>query len=103
MFHAAQRFEDAGQVGGKLRHRLAEFGDFLPLITEKQRDEMAELLGVAHVAARDLLAILDQDDDFRILENNIVLRVALAQLFGDSDVEIVGAVLGLPIAERLQK
>ncbi|WP_374544461.1 hypothetical protein [Rhodoblastus sp.] len=83
-----------------MRDRLAEIRDFLPLIAEEQRDQLAEALDIAHVAAHDLLTVLDQDGGFGILENDIVLRIALGEFFPDFLVEIVGGVLGLPIAER---
>ena len=54
---------------------------------------------VRHRAAQHLLPVLDQNRRFRILEDDVVLRIALRQLLADFLVEIVGRVLGFPVAE----
>ena len=59
-----------------------------------------QLVAVGHAATHHRLAVLDQHRLSAVLEDDIVLRVALAQLLVDFDVEIVVLVLGLPIAER---
>ncbi|HEV2512453.1 MAG TPA: hypothetical protein VGV58_23010 [Bosea sp. (in: a-proteobacteria)] len=46
------------------------------------------------------MPVLDQHRRLGILEDDVVLRIALGQLLANFLVEIVGGVLRLPIAER---
>ncbi|MER8909516.1 hypothetical protein NKH99_17890 [Mesorhizobium sp. M0854] len=45
----------------ELFDRLAEIADFLALIFEEKRDELEQVFGVRHRAAKNFLPILDQD------------------------------------------
>jgi len=53
---------------------------------------------VFNSAAHHLLLVLDQDRVVGVFEDDVVLRVALAELFLDLFVEVVFLVLGFPIA-----
>ncbi|WP_245267366.1 hypothetical protein [Methylosinus sp. LW3] len=99
----AQRRQHGGQVGLELLDRLAELRDFRPLIAEEQIEQAFEPTRVVIGDARDFLLVLNQDRATRILENDIVLRIALALLLVDFLVEVVVFVLGFPIAERHAK
>jgi hypothetical protein len=44
--------------------------------------------------------VLDEHGGVVVAEDDVVLRVALLELLGDLFVEVVGGVLGLPVAQR---
>ena len=90
----------AGRSALELLHRLAELGDLRPLVAEKQVEQIFQLRRVLDRAAHHLPLVLDQDGVAAVLEDDVVLRIALAEFLLDFLVEIVLLVLGLPIAER---
>jgi len=96
----AQAFKDRRQVGLELVHGRAEFGDLGAFPGEEQRQEPAERVNIRHRAAHDLDPVLDQHRRFAVLEQDVVLRIAVAQLLFDLAVEDVGGVLRLPVALR---
>ena len=96
----AQRLQHGGKIDGELRDCLPEIGDFRALISEEQADEMIEPRLVAHAAACDLAAALNEHRRFGILEDDIVLRIALGEFAADFLVEVVSRVLGFPPAVR---
>ncbi len=99
-YHAAQRIEHRRQVCLELCNRAAEFGDLRALVREEQAEQFFQRGHVVHAAAKHFLPVLDQDRLGRVLENNVVLRVAAAELVFDLGVEVVLLVLRLPVAER---
>jgi len=98
--HVPQRVEHGGQIGFELRHSLAELGDLGALMGEEQLQESLELGRVVDAAADHLLPVLDENGLARVLEDDVVLRIAATELALDLLVEIVLFVLRLPIAER---
>ena len=98
--HVAQRLEHRRQIGLELLDRLAEIGDLRPLVAEEQLEQLLQLRRVVDAAAHHLLLVLDQDRFVRVLEDDVVLRIALAEFLLDLLVEVVLLVLGFPIAER---
>lgn len=97
--HRAQGIKYGGQIGLELSDRLAELRDLGPLIGEEQVEQMFEPVDRANRAARDLVAVLDQDGVAAVLEDNVVARIPAPEFCGDLLVEIVFLVLGLPITE----
>ena len=97
--HLAQRVEHRRQIGLELLHRLAEFRDLGALVAEEQAEQLFQRGDVVHAAAHHLLPVLDQDRLGRVLEDDVVLRVAAAELVLDLGVEVVLLVLRLPVAE----
>jgi hypothetical protein len=59
-----------------------------------------KLRGVLDPTAYDLLLVLYKDRLVRVLEDNVVLRIAFAELLLDFFLQIVFLVLCLPISER---
>ncbi len=98
--HLAQRFQHGRQVGLELLHRRAEIGDLGPLEAEEQFEQLGQRLGVGHVAAQYLVAVLPQDGGDIVAKDDVVLRVALLELLAYLFVEVVAFVLGFPVAER---
>lgn len=98
--HRAEGFEDGGQVPLELRHRLAELDDLLPLIVEKEVEQIFQTVRVVDQAAAYLPLVLNQNCGTTVLEDDVVLRIALAKFLGDFLVEVILFVLGLPIAKR---
>jgi hypothetical protein len=92
--------QHGGQVGLELLHRGAEVGDLLALEAEEQLEQLLQLGGVGHVAAQHFFLVLDEHGGAVVAEDDVVLRVALLELLGDLFVEVVGGVLGLPVAQR---
>jgi hypothetical protein len=98
--HGAQGLQHGGQVGLELLHRGAEIGDLLALEAEEQLEQLLQLGGVGHVAAQHLFLVLDEHGGAVVAEDDVVLRIALLELLGDLFVQVVGGVLGLPVAQR---
>jgi hypothetical protein len=98
--HAAQCGEHRRQIGLELRDRFAEFGDLRPLVREKQVEQLFQPVRVIDRAAGDLLSILEQNRFVRILEDDVVLRIAAAEFLLDFRVEVVLFVFRLPKTER---
>ena len=98
--HGAQRFEHLGQVQRELLDRLAELRDLRALVAEEQAQQLLQRIDVIHLAADDLVAVLDQHRLGAVLEDDVVLRVATLELVRDLGVEVVLFVLGFPVAER---
>ena len=98
--HVAQGLQHGGQVGLELLHRGAEVGDLLALKPEEQLEQLLQLGGVGHVAAKHLFLVLDEHGGVVIAEDDVVLRVALLELLGDLFVKFVGGVLGFPVTQR---
>ena len=95
-----QSLKHRRQVKGKLFDGLAEIGNFLTFIAEEQRDQLTQMIDIGHRGAHDLTAILIKHRGVRILEDDIVARIALGELFANFIVQIVGGVLCFPIAKR---
>jgi hypothetical protein len=95
-----RRLQHGGQVCLELLHRGAEIGDLLALEAEEQLEQLLQLDGVGHVAAQHLFLVLDEHGGAVVAEDDVVLRVALLELLGDLFVQVVGGVLGLPVAQR---
>ena len=96
----AQRLEHGRQVRLELLHRLAEFGDLLPLVAEEQVEQLQQRRRVRHVGCHHRLAVLVEDCALGILEDDVVLRIAAPELLLDLLLELVVGVLGFPMAER---
>ena len=97
--HVAQRGQHGRQVGLELLHGTAKAGDLGPLVAEKQLQQLFQLRHVGHAATHHLLTALDQHGLRAVLEEDVVLRVAALELEGDLGVQVVGLVLGFPVAE----
>ena len=95
-----QRLKDGRHVALELFHRFPEVGDLLPLVSEKEVEKAEQLRAVGDATAQNLVPVLDQDGFARVLEDDVVLRVAAPELFRDLHVEIVVLILRLPVAER---
>ena len=95
-----QRVEHVRQVGLELLHRRAELGDLRPLPGEEQAHQPVQRLHVGHPAAQRLAPVLPQHRRRRVLEDDVVLRIALGELLADLGVEVVGGILGLPEPQR---
>ena len=70
------------------------------LVAEEQLQQLLQLRRVVDPAAHHFLLVLDQHRFVRVLEDDVVLRIALAEFLFDLVVEVVVLVLRLPIAER---
>jgi hypothetical protein len=86
------------QAGLELLDYLAEGLDLRPLATEEALEQLFKLRHVVDAAAHDLLVVLDQHRLRRLLEDDVGPRVSAAQFAGDLGVEVVLAVLRLPVA-----
>ncbi len=98
--HLAQRLEHGGKVGLELLDGFPELRYLGTGVAEEQAQELLERHHVVDGTAHHLGPRLDQDCLGRILEDDVVLRVAAALLERDLGVEVVLLVLGLPVAER---
>jgi hypothetical protein len=99
----AQGVEHLRQVGAKLGGRGAELGQLGPLIGEELLQEGEQGVVVGKVGAHRLATVLAEDGGARVLVDDVVVGIAAVDLQPDLSVEIVLAVLGLPIAERFAK
>ena len=96
----AQRCENLGEVERELLHRLAEVGDLGALVGEEPGEQREQRLDIVHRRFASPSAVLIEDGDTVIAEDDIVFRVALAEFGLDLAFEVVVFVLGFPIAKR---
>ena len=94
----AQVFEHGGQVGAELLAGLAELLDLRQFVVEEAADEPVQFAGAGHVHPHGLFAVLEQDGDAGVLEDDVVAGVAPVEFGLDFGVQVVVAVLGLPVA-----
>ncbi|XHC15892.1 hypothetical protein ABWH87_00830 [Oceaniradius stylonematis] len=95
-----ERVQNVRKVRLELLDGLAEFGDLGSFIAEEKPKQLEQVFGVVHPASERFLPVLPEHGRFRVLKDDVVLRVALCQLLSDFFVEVVAGVLGLPIAKR---
>ena len=94
----AQIVNDGGQIGLELPLRLAKLLDLREFVVQKHADEAVQLAGAGHVGPHGLLPVLEQDGGLGIFENDIALGIASVELTLNLGVQVVAAVLGLPVA-----
>ena len=91
-----------GEVGDALLELvdgLLEVFDLRLDVAEELVQQVAKLLGVADIEAGfDLFAVLVEDGRGGVLEDRVGERVAEGDLLADFGVELVGGVLGFPVA-----
>ena len=80
--------------------RTPEFLYLRQFVVEERPDEAVEFAGAAHVHAHRLAAVLEEDGGLRVLEDDVVARVAPVELALYLGVEVVVRVLRLPVAAR---
>jgi hypothetical protein len=97
--HFAQCLEHRRQISLELFDRLSEIGDLSSLIAKVKFEQLLQLRRVFDPTAHHWLLVLDQHRFTRVVEDDVVLRIALAQFLLDLLVEVVVGVLGFPIAE----
>ena len=94
----AEVLENGGQVGLELLLCLTELLDLRQFVAEEAGDEPVQVGGPGHVHPHGLFPVLDQDGGAGVLEDDVVLRVALGELLLNLGVQVVVGVLGLPVA-----
>ena len=88
---------DGGQVGLELLLGLAELLYLGKLVLQEGADEPVKLPGAGHVSPHGLFAVLYQDGDLGVLKDDVVPGIAPVELSLDLGVQVVAAVLGLPV------
>ena len=94
----AKVLEHGGEVGLELLLGLPELFDLRQFIVKKGPDEPVQFAGARHIHPHRLFAVLVQHGDAGILKDDVVAGVAAVELGLDLGVQVVVAVLGLPIA-----
>ena len=95
-----QVLQDLRQIDLELLLGLAELLDLRQLIVEEVANQAMQLAGAGHVDPHRLFAVLDQHGGLRVLEDDVVARVAPVELLLDLLVKVVVRVFGLPVAAR---
>ena len=93
-----QAFGEVGDALLELIDGLLELLDLGLDVAEELGDQIGELGRVGHVGGEDALAVLVEDGGGGVLEDDVVEGIAGLALLLDLGFEVVGGVLGLPVA-----